>query len=267
MRTREISVCGLAAVQALFDKDAGAIKRLFFDYQTSRRVPKITSQLAKAKRIYRVVTDPELEKIAGTVHHGGIVAIIDERPLGQVSPAQIARWAADRTPLLLMDRIGNPHNLGAIARTAAFFGLQHLVIPDHPQQAMPSESAYRVAEGGLEHLQLWKVQDLAEVCRQLGKHYEVVGTAVGAETRPLGAWIKNYRHLSAGAQKPIALVLGNEEKGLSPDVAAACSALVRLVGGGQKIESLNVSVAAAVFIWELWGRGDLADTRPQRRQG
>ena len=62
MKTKEIPVCGLSAVQALFEKDPGAIKRLFFDQATSRRVAKIASALAKSKRIYRVLTDEEMQK-------------------------------------------------------------------------------------------------------------------------------------------------------------------------------------------------------------
>lgn len=255
MKTKEIPVCGLSAVQALFEKDPSAIKRLFFDQATSRRVAKIASALAKSKRIYRVLTPEELEKVGGTLHHGGIVAIIDAKPLATVSPDQLQRWSAERAPLLLLDRVGNAHNLGAIARTAAFFGLENLILPEHPQQAMPSEATYRIAEGGMEHLRLWRVLNLAEFCRALRSSYDVIGAAVAPSSRSLSAWQQTRRAAPNTARpKPVALVLGNEEHGLSPEVAAACTDLVTIPGAGQRVESLNVSVAAAVFIWELWGR-------------
>ena len=255
MKTKELAVCGLSAVQALFEKDPGAIKRLFFDQATSRRVAKIASALAKSKRIYRLVTAEELEKVSGTLHHAGMVAIIDSKPLGTVSVDQIRRWAADGAPLLLLDRIGNAHNLGAIARTAAFFGLENIVLPEHPQQAMPSEATYRIAEGGMEHLRLWRVANLAEFCRGLRPSYDVVGTAVAPASRPLSKWMAARRSAAhAPRPKPVALVLGNEEHGLSSDVAAACSDLITIPGEGSRVESLNVSVAAAILIWELWGR-------------
>ena len=81
MQPKKITVCGLAAVRALFAKDAGAIQRLYFDYATGRRIGVICKALATARKIYRCVEPAELEKIAGTVHHGGIVAVIGQRVL------------------------------------------------------------------------------------------------------------------------------------------------------------------------------------------
>lgn len=254
MKTKEIPVCGLAAVQAVFQKDPASIKRLYFDQPTSRRVAKIASALAKLKRIYRVITPEELVKVGGTVHHGGIVAIIDSKPLQAVSGDQIRRWASSRVPLLLLDRVGNAHNLGAIARTAAFFGLEDLILPDHAQQALPGEAAHRVAEGGLEHVRLWRVGNLADVCRALQPAYEVLGAAVSPKSRALRDWTAGRRDRSPVQQKPIALVMGNEEHGLSPEVASACSQLITIPGNSERVESLNVSVATAVLVWELWGR-------------
>lgn len=69
----------------------------------------------------------------------------------------------------------------------------------------------------------------------------------------IGAATRGGRPEAGSANQPIALVLGNEEHGLSPEVAAACTRLVTIPGRGQ-VESLNVSVAAAVLMWELWGR-------------
>jgi len=68
---------------------------------------------------------------------------------------QVRDWAKGRLPLVLLDRIGNAHNLGAIVRTAAFLGVEHVVVPNHPQQALPGEAAHRVAEGGMEHVEIF----------------------------------------------------------------------------------------------------------------
>lgn len=246
MKTKEVPVCGLAAVQALFARDPAAIKRLYFDYATGRRVAKISSALAKAKKIYRVVEPAELEKIASTVHHGGIVAITEARPLRAPGPVERRAWAENKTPLLLLDRIGNAHNLGAIVRTAAFLGVEHIVIPDHPQQALPGEAAHRVAEGGMEHVQIWRVPSLADFCRELAATHDVLGTAVNGTALALPEW----RSRGAQTARPVALVLGNEEHGLAPDVAAACARLVTIPGSGR-VESLNVSAAAAILMWVL----------------
>lgn len=249
MSPREMPVCGLAAVQSLYSKSPDAIKRLFFDRETGRRVAKISSHLAKAKRVYRMVEAAELEKIAGTVHHGGIVAIVEQAPLRAPSAADVQSWASAKAPLLLLDRVGNPHNLGAIVRTAAFFGIQRVVVADSPQQARPSEAAHRVAEGGMVHVELLVVPDLAAFCRQLGAWYHVVGTAVTGAV-PLR---KAVREVQAPPHRPVALVMGNEEHGLAPAVAAACTIRVTIPGTGR-VESLNVSAAAAVLCWEFYAR-------------
>jgi len=249
MKSKEIPVCGLGAVQARFKANPGSIKRLFFDYATGRKIGAMCKALAAARKVYRCVEAPELEKIAGTGHHGGIVAIVEQRALRSPTPEDLRAWAKARAPLLLLDRIGNAHNLGAIARTAAFFGVNHIVVPNHPQQALPGEAAHRVAEGGLESVEIVCVKDLASFCRELAPFYRVIGTAViGA--RPLQ---KVLSAESPGGGKPVALVLGNEEHGLAPEVAAACTALVTIPGSGR-VESLNVSVAAAVLCWEFFGK-------------
>ena len=245
MKPKELAICGLAAVRARFGRDARSIRRLYFDYATGRKIGVICKALAQAKKIYRCVEPAELEKIAGSVHHGGIVAVVDAPALRAPAEAEVRAWAARREPLLLLDRIGNAHNLGAIARTAAFFGVRALVLPEHPAAALPNDAAYRVAEGGLEHIEVFRVKNLAEFCRTLASAgYDVVGASAH------GGDLKKGAKRGSGF---IALVLGNEEHGLAPDVAAACTRLVTIPGRG-KIESLNVSTAAAVLMWELWVR-------------
>jgi RNA methyltransferase, TrmH family len=251
-KAKEIPVCGLAAVQSLFERDPDSIKRLFFDAIVGRRVAAISSHLAKNRRVYRVVSADELNKISGTNHHQGIVAIVDTKPLRTPGPREVKAWADAREPLVLLDRIGNAHNLGAIVRTAAFLGVHHMVIPKHPQQALPGEAAYRVAEGGMAHVEIWTVPDLSEFCRLLAKQYHVIGAATGGGSKPILS-IANTTQPDNSRLRPIALVLGNEEYGMSPEVAAACSQLVTIPAAAD-VESLNVSVAAAILLWEFWGR-------------
>lgn len=243
-RRDDLHLCGLAAVRARFARDAGSIQRLYFDYATGRKIGVICKALAAAKKIYRCVEPAELEKIAGTVHHGGIVAVVPAPALRAPLPADLKAWAAKRVPVLLLDRIGNAHNLGAIARTAGFFGVTHLVLPSDPGAALPGEAAYRVAEGGLEAVQVFRVPNLARFASELkAAGYEVIGAATRGG-RPEAA---------KREARPIALALGNEEHGLAPEMAAACTRLVTLPGTGA-VESLNVSVAAAVLLWELVAR-------------
>jgi len=245
VKSKETTICGLAAVRAQFAADASAIKRLFFDFQTGRKIGVMCKALAQAKKVYRCVEPPELEKIAGTIHHGGIVAVIAAAELRAPTEGAPREWARKKQPLVVLDGVGNAHNLGAIARTAAFFGVPRLILLDAAAAALPNDAAHRVAEGGLAHLEVFRVRELPRFLHELAAAgYEVVGAAT-----------RGGRPGAFGAHgKAIALVVGNEERGLSPEVAAACTSLVTIPGAG-KVESLNVSVAAAVLMWELIARG------------
>lgn len=246
----ELVICGMAAVRARFQRDPDSMLRLFFDEPTARKIGVMCKALAVRRKVYRCVDADELEKISGTVHHGGIVAVVVAPALKAPLAGDVVRWAQDREALLLLDRIGNAHNLGAIARTAAFFGIRHLVLPFSPETALPGEAAYRVAEGGLEFVTVWRVGNLAAFIKTLTTAgYDVVGAATrGGRVDTLGG-----RSDTPLSPAPLAVVLGNEEHGLAAEVAAACTRLVTLPGS-QTVESLNVSVAAAVLMWELVGR-------------
>jgi TrmH RNA methyltransferase len=147
--------------------------------------------------------------------------------------------------LPVLDGIGNPHNLGAIARSAAFFGCAGMLLTGDPRGAGLSDAAYRTAEGGLEHLALYRVAAPAVSLRAMAPRFRTVAAVSRGGVAPA----------ALPRDKPLALVLGNEETGLPPATVAACAARVTLPGSGR-VESLNVSVAAAVLIHALdtgWG--------------
>lgn len=243
--SKELRLCGLAAVQARFARDPASIQRLFYEAAMGPRVGAICKVLAGAKKIYRQVESAELEKVAGSLHHGGVVAVVTPPVVRVPTAADVREWARRGAAVLVLDRIGNAHNLGALARTAAFFGVARIVIPDHPNAAKPTEAAHRVAEGGLEAVEVWQTRDLVGCVRELAAAgYDVVGAATRGG-RPEAA--------PGGAGQPVAIVLGNEEHGLTPVVASSCTRLVTIPGRGH-VESLNVSVAGAVLMWELLGR-------------
>jgi TrmH RNA methyltransferase len=246
-RQRELNVCGWPAVSTLFARHPDEVRRLFFDAATGKRAGGFCSQLAQQQKVYRQVDATELEKVAGTKLHGGIVAIIGERPLNKVTREVLDAWGRTRAPLLLLDRVSNANNVGAIVRTAAFFGVKAILVPDHPAQALPGEAAYRVAEGGMEFVDFYRVPSLPGICDELKRRHFLIGTSLrGNQLSPAAA-------RERGLPRPPALVLGNEEKGISPEVAAKCDRLVK-IPGEDSVESLNVSAAAAVLCWEFFGK-------------
>jgi len=248
LKKTELKLCGLPAVKARWQKDPSSIQRLFFDQRTGRSVGAICSALAAERKVYRCVDTAELERISGSTHHGGIVAIVNQERSAAPQPQELRAWASSAEPLVVLDRIGNSHNLGAIARTAAYFGIRHIVIPASAEASRANDAAYRVSEGGLEALKVWQVGDLPGFLSELaGLGYEVLGAATRG-----GRALRAGQGLRELGGKPVALVMGNEEHGMAREVQAACTRLVTLQGTGE-VESLNVSVAAALLIWELLG--------------
>jgi TrmH RNA methyltransferase len=233
-----VRICGLAAVEAVFERDPDRVERLFFEPRLRPRAGGLCKALAGARKPYRQVEAAELSRIAGTVLHGGIVAVARPRPLVELDPRAASSWAADGKPLVILDGVGNPHNLGAIARTAAFFGIERMVLADRPEQALPSDASYRVAEGGLEQVTVYRAR-LPDALPRLRPAYRVLGAGLDRRARPL-----------QGAGRPAALVLGNEERGLGAATLAACDEIVTIPGGGR-VQSLNVAAAAAILIYEL----------------
>ncbi len=231
-----LRICGLASVTALFERDPRRVERLFFEDRVKGEVGSLCRMLARARKPYRQVDKSELARVAGTPLHGGIVAIAAPRPLADFDRSAARIWAKNGKPLLILDGIGNPHNLGAIARSAAFFGLDRLLLADRPDQAPPSDASYRVAEGGLEHLDLHRAPLPAAL--QLRPAYRVIGTAPGHDSVP--------DRLESGP--PVALVFGNEETGLDPATLGACDQIWSIPGSGR-LQSLNVAAAAAILLY------------------
>jgi RNA methyltransferase, TrmH family len=238
-----LRVAGLPAVTALFSVAPERVERLFFDQRMKSHVGAFRAELARRRKPYRLVEAGELERVAGSVMHGGIVALAQPRPLPVIDGAQAAEWAHGSKMLLLLDGVGNPHNLGAIVRTAAFFGVPRIVLSDHPGQAQPSDASYRVAEGGMEFVELYCAPRFTHVLQRLRRSHRVVGAAAGNGT-PLAALRRSER--------PFALVLGNEERGLPRATLDICDEIVAIPGAGQ-VQSLNVAASAAILLHALAG--------------
>lgn len=231
------AICGVNAVAALFARRPNDVLRLFYTEPLRTRVGPWCTRLAEERKPYRMLPPDEMARAAGTPHHGGVCAIAKPRMLINFDPLDPPRGKV----LLVLDGIGNPHNLGAIARSAAFFGIEALLLHEVPHAAMPGAAAYRVAEGGLENIALYRTRDLPGALLAISQRYRTVATSLAADATPFSALPRD---------RDIALVLGNEDDGISPAVLAACRRKVKITGSG-KVQSLNVAQAASVMMFAL----------------
>lgn len=235
-----VRVCGARAVAALFARSPARVERLFFLAGLRVAMADYCAALAARRKPFRVVEADELTRVAGTAMHGGVVAVALPKPIAEFNPVAASRETSAHRLLVVLDGVSNPQNLGAIARTLAFFGGDRLILSDHPAQAGLSDAAHRVAEGGMEHIEVFRARGIAAALAKLKPAYRVVGTALGQGV-PLE---------QVPRDKPIALVLGNEEHGAPAATLAACDSVITLPGSGQ-VQSLNVSATAAILIHAL----------------
>lgn len=237
-RERATIVCGLHAAMAALRHRPDAIRRVYYAASRRHELGPLLKHTAALRRPYNEVGPDELEAVAGTVHHEGVVVVTD--PIDHVPLAALLRALPRDAVLVALDGVGNPHNLGAILRSAAWFGATGVLVPlEDPRQAALSPAAVRVARGGAEVVPVVGVPNLAAALRQLAEA-GVTLFAVEAETGPSPLE-------GEPLPRPCCLVLGSEDQGLSPAVRLLCKRRLSIPGSGA-VESLNVSVAAGILL-------------------
>jgi RNA methyltransferase, TrmH family len=251
-QNEELAVCGLAAVRALLERHPESIHRFFFREALMSEFRPYLRDFAERHILYRAVSDEELERLAKTVHHQGVTAMIDEPGIPDLDAETAGRWAQGGERVLVLDHLGNDHNLGAIVRSAAFFGIKSIVLAGPVTANLVTTSAYRVAEGGMEWVSLYRVPDAQVLTRLAGPGFLLLG-ADHRGTDAVRAALAKALGPAKGkmpAPRALAIAMGNEETGLSASTRTACSGLVRIPGTGD-IESLNVAQSAAILLYEL----------------
>lgn len=236
-------VCGFHAVGTVFHMKPLAVERLFFDEELSPMMGELCSFLAKERKPYRQTDGEELAKIAGTRNHGGVVAVVRRRPLEEATTKVLEFWGKESLPLMLLDGVSDPGNLGYLARTAAYFGMEKLVLADTREQAMPSELAYRVSRGGLDMMEVRRVSKVLSFLKDARKTHFVIGLDLEGLPLPDLAAICPDESLD----KPVALVIGNEEHGLSEATLKECDAVVCIPGSGA-LDRLHPAAEAALLV-------------------
>ena len=129
--TDELAICGLKAVLAAVEFHPETINRLFLREDRFNLFTKTCKKLAERKRPYKICENEELERISKSVHHQGVVAMIREPAVEPLTREDLDLWAQEGKTGLILHEIGNDHNLGAIARAAAFFDSHFLVLNEN----------------------------------------------------------------------------------------------------------------------------------------
>jgi 23S rRNA (guanosine2251-2'-O)-methyltransferase len=205
------------------------------------------AQIEQARHLARKLAIPfkeadkeKFSEIAGENPCQGIIAFMESYRYAQVEEILEIAGKKNETPfLLILDEIEDPHNLGALIRTAECAGCHGVIIPLH-HSALVNSTVIKTSAGATAHIPVARVTNIAQTMDSLKKSgIWIVGTDAGGE--------KNYFEHDFNAST--AIIIGNEGKGMRRLVKEKCDVLVKIPMRG-KIESLNASVAGAIVMFE-----------------
>ncbi len=218
------------------------VARLAFAPGARRRVHRVAATAAALKALrldlppglaVRTCASRELDELTGSREHQGVAVQVDP----YMYAAEDAVLAADL--VLALDEVSDPRNLGAAARSALAAGAGGLVVTKHRSAAV-TPAAVKASAGTIEHLAVAQVTNMVALLRR---------------AKDLGFWVygaageAGQSYLDLDLEGRVILVLGAECRGLRPLVARTCDALGS-IPMDPRVESLNVSVAAALFLYE-----------------
>ena len=203
----------------------------------------VVAIIAKAKQKNIPVKDVDSKKLdflAKGVNHQGIVAQCAVKEYSTLEDIfALAEERGESPFIIVLDKIEDPHNLGAIIRTAECAGALGVIIPERRSAGL-SYTVEKTSAGALEYMPVVRVKNISAVLQKLkDKGIWVYGADMDGE---------HYKKVNFDGA--VALVIGNEGKGISPLVAKDCDVIVSLPMKG-KINSLNASVAAGILMYEI----------------
>lgn len=206
-----------------------------------RRVEKILALAAEKGVAVRQREKGDLARLCGTDYHQGVALRVEPFPYADLADL-LAQWRAsgERGLLLVLDGIQDPHNLGALIRSAACAGAQGVIIPKD-RAAGVTAAVEKVSAGAIETIPVVRVANIAQTLDELKQDGFWIYGAAGDASQPV------YRQDFTGH---VALVIGGEGEGIRPLVRKKCDVLVAIpIKGG--VASLNASVAGGIMLFEV----------------
>lgn len=218
------------------------IEKILISKHINKQTEQELRKLLKGKgTIIEFVSKQQLDALAKGKHQGMIAYV---EPYQYVSVADILKRAEEKDELpfiIILDELEDPHNLGAILRTAEAVGVHGVIIPKHRAVGL-TETVAKASAGAIEHVPVAQVTNIARTIDILKEeNIWVVGAAGEAE--------EDFRSLDG--ETKIAIVIGNEGRGISRLVKEKCDWTIRIPMSG-KITSLNASVAASLLLFEIY---------------
>lgn len=218
---------------------AGKVRQIYLKSgRHDERLQEILEE-AKSRAVpIREVEEEELDSMSGGVVHQGIAALLFPYEYQDMN-AVIKKWEGKDPIFILLDGVEDVRNLGAIVRTAECAGAACVLLPNHKSSPVTA-AAMKTAAGAFAYLPVCRIGNIQQTLKYLKeKGFWVVGTDMDGESL----------YYEANLKGPLVIVMGAEGKGMSPLTRRMCDFCVRIPMKG-KVSSLNVSVAAALLLYE-----------------
>ena len=240
MRYTEFTIEGRNAVLEAFRSKKTVDKLFVLERCQDAPVRTIIKEAKKADTVIHYVDKERLDKMSKTGHHQGVIAYTAAYEYAQVEDILFAAKEKNEPPFLfVLDEIEDPHNLGAIIRTANLAGAHGVIIPKRRAVGLTSTVA-KTSAGAINYTPVAKVTNISKTIDELKEQ---------------GLWfvcadMDGTQMYSLDLKGPIALVIGNEGSGVSRLVKEKCDFVASIPMRGN-IDSLNASVAAGVLAYEI----------------
>ncbi|WP_392562897.1 tRNA/rRNA methyltransferase [Orbus sturtevantii] len=237
-RKEEILIYSENSCKAVFNHRPDSIIKAFLLQDKTYEFKALVAYLVKHRLGYNVITDEEMTKIAQTPHHGGICLIVKKRQAQLVSDYLSKSTALEQDCVLAIDDINNPHNLGGIVRTAAFFNVNGLLLrqPD----LLENGAALRVSEGGAETITPIKSDDLlASIDHFKQQGYQIIAllpckvNSINAETLA-----------TAKMSSKVVFIIFQQ---INIPLASLADKVI-YVSGSESMSALNISVLTGIVL-------------------
>lgn len=232
---------GRNAVIELLESDKDINKIYITKGEQKGSINKIIA-MANEKKVIIVEKDKrQMDLMAQTENHQGVIAIVPPFEYSEIEDIlELAKIKNEKPFILILDGIEDTHNLGAIIRTAEIAGVHGIIIPKR-RAASVNSTVSKVSCGAVQYMKIARVNNISDSINKLKENgVWVCGTAIDA---------KSY-YFEQDFKEPIAIVIGNEGKGMSQLVKKNCDFLVKIPMKGR-IQSLNASVSTGIVVYEV----------------
>lgn len=224
-------------------KSGRSVNKVIISQQINARFHSQIQGLSKsAGTIIQKVPKKKLDQLADGGNHQGVIAYVASYQYASIDDLFAKAEARNEEPFfIILDELEDPHNLGSILRTADATGVHGIIIPKHRSVGLTATVA-KTSAGAIEYIPVARVTNIRDTISELKeRHVWVVGTDMKNS--------EDYRTLDGTL--PIALVIGNEGKGISRLVKENCDWTVSLPMTGS-VSSLNASVACSLLLYEVY---------------